>query len=226
MCENDFFEAVPRKWIELKQTRQPQDRKQIIHAKNHIVRTKVQQMRQESQKLLESMYFAYLCGNGFFETIARKWTQWSGFEHRQEHNETTQNNHAKHGAVQHETRKMILETAKLHETSWLSYLCSYIEFEQEPRKWSGFEYRQDHNETIQNTHAKHGAVRNETRKMIHETAKMHESMYFAYLCGNDSVKLLHKIGHNGQDLNITNSTIKRFRTTMQKMVQCEIKRGK
>ena len=72
---------------------------------------------------------------------------------------------------------MIHETAKFHEISWISYLGPCIDSEQDPRKWSGFEHHQDHNETIQNNYAKHGAVQNETRKMIHETAKLIESMY-------------------------------------------------
>ena len=74
-------------------------------------------MRQEIKKLKETIYFAYLCGNGILGDVTRKATQWSGLQHQQDHNEMRQNNHAKNGGVRNEIPKMIHETANLHEIS-------------------------------------------------------------------------------------------------------------
>ena len=57
------------------------DRIETKPTKNHIVRTKVQQMRQESQKVKETIYFAYWCGNGILGDARTKAKKRSGFQH-------------------------------------------------------------------------------------------------------------------------------------------------
>ena len=47
-------------------------------------------------------------------------------------------------------------------------------FEQDPRKWSGFEEHKEYNETIQNNQAKHCVVRSKVWKFLYKSVTWHE----------------------------------------------------